>query len=211
MSILTSKESIVMKLFSKSLTLLLAGLLTASALLSLSACRTRDTAGDADPDSTTSGTTTTSGGGENAPTDERSLKEIYDGFIAKVDAEFPSLVETPVDKDNFQYYFGIKKTADIQSAFVSEPMMGAIPFGISMAKVKDGADAGLLSCTNQQLGSLLDPVPMAAQMKEKVDPRRWVCVTASFVDVAVKGDVILLVLDDDAARGEAIINAFKNA
>lgn len=195
MSILTSKESIVMKLFSKSLTLLLAGLLTASALLSLSACRTRDTAGDADPDSTTSGTTTTSGGGENAPTDERSLKEIYDGFIAKVDAEFPSLVETPVDKDNFQYYFGIKKTADIQSAFVSEPMMGAIPFGISMAKVKDGADAASI----------------AAQMKEKVDPRRWVCVTASFVDVAVKGDVILLVLDDDAARGEAIINAFKNA
>ena len=184
-----------MKLFSKSLTLLLAGLLTASALLSLSACRTRDTAGDADPDSTTSGTTTTSGGGENAPTDERSLKEIYDGFIAKVDAEFPSLVETPVDKDNFQYYFGIKKTADIQSAFVSEPMMGAIPFGISMLRVKEGADAAAI----------------AAQMKSGVDPRRWVCVTASYVEVAVKGDVILLVLDNDDARGTEIINAFKNA
>lgn len=184
-----------MKRFTKSLTLLLAGLLTASTLLTLSACGTRDTAGNADPDTTTSGTTTTSGGGENTPTDERSLKEIYDEFIAKVESELPSLVETPVKKGNFEYYFGIKKSADIKSAFVSEPMMGAVPFGISMARVTEGADAAAI----------------AAQMKAGVDPRRWVCVTASFVEVAVKGDVILLVLDNDDARGAEIINAFKNA
>lgn len=185
-----------MKLFTKALPLLLAGLLTASALLTLSSCRTRDTAGETDPDTTTTAnTTTTAGGGENTPADERSLKEIYDGFMTKVEAELPSLVETPVDKDNFEYYFGIKKSADVKSTFVSEPMMGAVPFGISMLRVKEGADAAAI----------------AAQMKSGVDPRRWVCVTASYVEVAVKGDVILLVLDNDDARGAEIINAFKNA
>ena len=180
-----------MKFATKCLPLLLAVLLT------LSACRTRDTSGDANPDSTSEGTTTTTtqSGGNNTPSTQESLKKIYDKFIANVNAEFPSLVETPVDKDNFQYYYGIPKTADITSTFVSEPMMGAIPFGISMARVKEGADASAI----------------AAQMKAGVDPRRWVCVTASYVEVAVKGDVILLVLDDDSARGAAIINAFKNA
>ncbi|MBO5778424.1 MAG: hypothetical protein J6R82_02535 [Clostridia bacterium] len=186
-----------MKLFTKCLPLLLAALLTASALLTLSACGTRDSAGDANPDSTSEGTTTTTThqGGTNTPENQESLKSIYDKFMANVDAEFPSLVESPVDKDNFQYYFGIQKTNDISSTFVSEPMMGAIPFGISMARVADGADAAAI----------------AAQMKAGVDPRRWVCVTASFVEVAVKGNVIILVLDDDSARGEAILNAFKNA
>lgn len=187
-----------MKLITKCLPLLLAALLTASTLLTLSACRTRDSAGDANPDSTSGDTTTTttaSQGGNNTPQNQESLKSIYDKFMSNVDAEFPSLVESPVDKDNFEYYFGIKKTNDITSTFVSEPMMGAIPFGISMAKVADGADASAI----------------AAQMKAGVDPRRWVCVTASFVEVAVKGNVIILVLDDDSARGTAIINAFKNA
>jgi hypothetical protein len=185
-----------MKSITQTLPILLAALLTASALLTLSACGTRDTAGDANPDTTTTAnTTTTVGGGENTPTDERSLKEIYNGFMSKVEAELPSLVETPVDKDNFEYYFGIKKSADVKSAFVSEPMMGAVPFGISMLRVKEGADAAAI----------------AAQMKSGVDPRRWVCVTASYVEVAVKGDVILLVLDNDDARGAEIINAFKNA
>lgn len=186
-----------MKLFTKCLPLLLAVLLTASVLLTLSACGTRDSAGDANPEKTTTGgdTTTTSGGDNANPADDRSLKEIYDDFIAKVDAEFPSLVETPVNKDNFAYYYGIDKTSDAKDTFVSEPMMGAIPFGISMLRVKDGADA----------------TAIAADMKAKVDPRRWVCVTATYVEVAVRGDVILLVLDNDDARGAAIIEAFKNA
>ena len=180
-----------MKFATKCLPLLLAGLLT------LSACGTRDSAGDANPDSTTGDqtTTTTQSGGNNTPSSQESLKSIYEKFMANVNAELPSLVETPVDKDNFEYYFGIKKSANVKSAFVSEPMMGAIPFGISMVRVKEGVDASAI----------------ASQMKAGVDPRRWVCVTASYVEVAVKGDVILLVLDDDSARGAAIINAFQNA
>lgn len=181
-----------MNLFTKLIPILLALMLT------LSACGTRETA-DSD---TTDGTdaTTTAADGNTAPDggegkdDTRSLKAIYDGFMAKVDAEFPSLVETPVNRDNFEYYFGISDRSVAESTFVSEPMMGAIPFGISMLRVKDGEDAAKI----------------AAQMKSGVDPRRWVCVTASYVETAVNGNVILLVLDDDSARGAAIVEAFRN-
>ncbi|MBQ8382553.1 MAG: hypothetical protein IJX47_05030 [Clostridia bacterium] len=166
-----------MKSFLKCLPLLLALLLT------LTACGTRKTA-----DNTSAATTTT-----NDTEDTRSLKEIYDAFIAKVDAEFPSLVETPVDGDNFSYYFGITDSSVAESTFVSEPMMGAIPFGISMLRVKDGVDAAKI----------------AAEMEAGIDPRRWVCVTASYVETAVKGNVILLVLDNDDARGAAIVEAFR--
>lgn len=181
-----------MNLITKLIPILLALLLT------LSACGTRETA-DSDATDASGATTTTADGnaspdGDGGNDDTRSLKTIYDGFMAQVDAEFPSLVETPVDRDNFEYYFGISDRSVAESTFVSEPMMGAIPFGISMLRVKDGEDAAQI----------------AAQMKSGVDPRRWVCVTASYVETAVNGNVILLVLDDDSARGAAIVEAFRN-
>lgn len=170
--------------------------LTLALLLAVTSCRTRSTVDESSTDSTTSVSITDKTGNQgNQPSDTAaSLKEIYEGFIEKVDAEFPSLVETPVDKDNFEYYFGISDRSVAASTFVSEPMMGAIPFGISMLRVKDGEDAAKI----------------AAEMKKGVDPRRWVCVTASYVETAVKGDVILLVLDNDSARGAAIIEAFRS-
>ncbi|MBQ8288566.1 MAG: hypothetical protein IJX76_07340 [Clostridia bacterium] len=167
-------------------------------LLTLTACGTRDTVDETDADNTSATTTVGDNGVTDAPGDSgsedtRSLKEIYDAYIAEVDAEFPSLVETPVNRDNFSYYFGITDSSVAESTFVSEPMMGAIPFGISMLRVKDGEDAAKI----------------AAEMEAGIDPRRWVCVTASYVETAVNGNVILLVLDDDATRGAAIVEAFR--
>ena len=188
-----------MKKHLKCLPLLLALLLT------FTACGTRKTVNESDE--TKDSAVTTDGGasvvtsdngdseGSGEPDDTRSLKTIYDAFMKKVDAEFPSLVETAVDSDNFSYYFGISDRSVAESTFVSEPMMGAIPFGISMLRVKDGSDAAKI----------------AAEMKSGIDPRRWVCVTASYVEVAVKDDVILLVLDNDDARGAAIVEAFRNS
>ncbi len=178
-----------MKLFTKWLPLMLAMLLT------LSACRTRETVGDADPTKTDDGAVTTApNGGSTDPLGELSLKEIYDDFISEVEAELPSLTETAVNRDNFEYYFGVKKTSDVTETFVSEPGIGSIPFGISLLRVKDGVDADKL----------------AGQMKSGINPRRWVCVEASYAEVAVRGNVILLVLDGDNARGAEILEAFKN-
>lgn len=156
--------------------------LTLAVLLTLTACGTRETAEETSANSTTS-----------AP-DTRTLKEIYDDMMAEVNAEFPSLAETPVDSDNFQYYFGITDLSVAESTFVSEPQMSAIPFGISMIRVKDGVDA----------------TDVAAEMKADINPHRWICVSASYVETAVRGNVILLVLDNDNDRGAAIVKAFRD-
>lgn len=177
-----------MKLLPKCLTVLL------TALLLLTACAAKDGAADATADTTT---TATAEGGENtAPdiADDRSLEEIYNDFISKVSAELPSMVQNSVSDDMFSYYFGVDKPAGTKEAFVSEPMVGAMPFSITLLRVEGDADLAAL----------------ASDIKSSVDPRRWICVEASFVETAVRGDVILLVLDGDNARGQEIIDAFKN-
>ena len=87
-----------------------------------------------------------------------------------------------------------EKPASAKDTLVAEPMIGSIPFAITLLKVDASADANAL----------------AKEIKEKVDPRRWVCVEASYVETAVKDNVILLVLDGDNARGAEIIAAFNN-
>lgn len=183
-----------MKSFLKCLPLLLALLLTVTACAGdmTASSETEETTGGASGNTqVTTGSNAANNG--DTPSVQGTLKEIYDRFMKNVDAELPSLVETPVDRENFQYYYGISDASVAESTFVSEPMMGAIPFGISLMRVKDGQDASAI----------------AAQMKKGVDPRRWVCVTASYVETAVKGDLIILVLDNDNARGAKIIEAFS--
>ena len=76
---------------------------------------------------------------------------------------------------------------------MAEPAIGSIPFAITLLSVDSSVDAAAL----------------AKEIKEKVDPRRWVCVEASYVETAVKGNVILLVLDGDNARGQEIVDSFN--
>ena len=146
-------------------------------------------------DTTTEATTTVTQQGDvtPAPEDTRSLQEIYDDFMKDVTAELPMLAQQKVPNGSFEYYFGIKKPSSAKESLVSEPMVGSIPFAVTLLKVDPSADANAL----------------AKEIKEKVDPRRWVCVEASYVETAVKGNVILLVLDGDNARGAQIVNAFN--
>lgn len=128
-----------------------------------------------------------------APEDTRSLQEIYDDFMKDVTAELPMLAQQKVPNGSYEYYFGIKKPSSAKESLVSEPMVGSIPFAVTLLKVDPSADANAL----------------AKEIKAKVDPRRWICVEASYVETAVKGNVILLVLDGDNARGAQIVNAFN--
>ena len=172
-----------MKLFKKCLILVLA-----SSMLFTVSC-----AKDEQGEETTTVATTQQGSVQDpAPQDDRTLEEIYNDIVDGVTSELPSLVQQKVDKSRFEYYFGIQKPASAQEAMVAEPMVGAMPFAITLLRVDASADANAL----------------AKEIKEKVDPRRWICVEASYVETAVKGNVILLVMDGDNRRGAQILNAF---
>lgn len=175
-----------MKLFAKCLLMLL------SASVLLTACAKAET-GDGE---TTTVATTREGNtnSNNTPADSRTLEEIYTDVVDGVSAELPALVQQSVKSSRFDYYFGISKPAGALEAMVAEPAIGSIPFAITLLRVDSSADADAL----------------AQEIKEKVDPRRWVCVAASYVETAVKGDIILLVLDGDNARGQEIVDSFLN-
>lgn len=175
-----------MKLFTKCLVLLL------SATTLLTACAKAEDVGNGSE----SVTTTASAGGDDQPDgeDDRSLQEIYDEFVSNVKAELPQLVQQPIPSDRYEYYIGIQKPAGTKDTLVSEPMVGAMPFAITLLRVEGDADLNAI----------------ANEIKGKVDPRRWVCVEASYVETAVKGNVILLVMDGDNARGQEIMDAFVN-
>ena len=174
-----------MKLFAKCLMIVLA------AAMVLTACQKEE----AGQDNTSAGETTTQEGASrpnDAPVDDRTLDEIYADILEGVEAEMPALVTQKVKNSTYSYYFGISKPDGAVEAIVAEPSIGSIPFAITLLRVDSSVDADAL----------------AKEIKEKVDPRRWVCVAASYVETSVKGDVILLVLDGDNARGQEIVDAF---
>lgn len=184
-----------MKLYTKWLSLVLAALLTVCAAATLSACAARDADPQATGNSDHSNDSSNPGNENNAEaTDDRSLQEIYDDFIAKVELGEITLVQSEEGVQSFEYYFGINKPADVKGTYISEPTIGTIPFTVHLLRVGDASDAASI----------------AAEIKEKVEPRRWVCAAATYVETAVRGDVILLVMDNNNERGSAIVEAFKN-
>lgn len=156
-------------------------LLSASLLLS----------GCTDDPATTAGTT-------DAPADvdlEALVDKIY-GEISGI--EFPSLINGAVDlsdQERFSYVYGIDAPASATSAVASEPMMSSIPYTMALLELNDTSDIASI----------------ANSIEKGVDPRKWICVTASTVKTVYKENVILLIMDGDANRAQAVIDAFLKA
>lgn len=179
-------------------------LLLAATLLTtvgLSACMTvdlGDEAGTADKtdDKGESSTDGTNAGqtpsGDTVEPLALSLQEVADS-IKSADYEYPTLVSTEVEDERFEYYYGISKPSGVKETLAVEPMIGSIPFSLCLIRVEADSDVAKL----------------ASDIKSSVDPSKWVCVTASYVETAVNGDVIILVMDIDHARAQAMIDAFK--
>ena len=127
-----------MKSFTKCLIILL------SATTLLTACAKAD---GTDPDTTDVTTTTSANGDANKPDsgDTRSLEEIYNAFVGNVTSELPALMQQSVPANRFDYYFGIQKPAGAKDAMVSEPVVGAMPFAITLLRVQDDVDANALA------------------------------------------------------------------
>ena len=100
------------------------------------------------------------------------------------------LEETP---DNVEYYIG---TTDIEyeEILASEPMMGSQAYSVVLVRMKDGAD---IEAAKEEL-------------REKSDPRKWICVEVPKEDVIVKnrGNVIILIMVNDANFREKLSKGF---
>ncbi len=135
----------------------------------------------------------TTGGTTEEISLQKMVKEIYKGCG---DTKFPSLATVKVntsDKDRFSFYFGTEDTSGVVEAVVSEPKMSSIAYSLALVRLDDKTD----------------PAAFADKIEKSVNPGRWVCVVADYIETAVNGRVVLLLLDTDEARVNAVIDSFK--
>ena len=119
-----------------------------------------------------------------------SLDEIMDKVYSQLPEEnTPMLGRMEVTAENVEGFLG---TADIEfeEALASEPMISAIPHSVVLVRVKD----------ESKVQEVME------QIKENVNPRKWVCVEVPEDEVIVKnkGNLIILIM---VAEGSEEIEA----
>lgn len=174
-------------------------------LAGFAACRTDDT-GEPQTEETTENSQTEDTDvnppeetTENEPEhDENSLEGMLDRIYQTADlsAQFgefiaTGLLVTPITSENAGYHLG-KEDIPFESAIASEPMMSTSAYSLCLVRV--GEDTDIETVKND--------------IRENVDPRKWICVGVDPENVIVDsiGDVIILIMSDN--EGEALHQAF---
>ena len=113
-----------------------------------------------------------------------SLEEIMASIYEGVDEEMPKVQNTPLTDENVAYFAGIEKL-DGAEGLASEALIGSIAHSVVLVKAKEGTDIEALK----------------AEMKEKVDPRKWICVGVEREEVIVDniGNTIIMIIDGTVA------------
>ncbi|MBQ8835177.1 MAG: hypothetical protein IJ001_09695 [Oscillospiraceae bacterium] len=162
--------------------------------LTLAACG----ASNAEPTTETTVPPTT----EAAAVLEGTLEELLNQVITEEPVEFMGGV-IPVDLTDtsedglwaIKYNTGLDSADQISEAAVYEPMMGSIAYSMVMVRVNAGEDA----------------LAVAEAMKAGIDTRKWICVEANDLLVAGYGDVVMLIMVDNAngMTAQSFVDAFQ--
>lgn len=140
-------------------------------------------------------------GGSNAPL-TGSMEENVTRLIEANPAEFMGGM-MPLDLQDtseeglwaLKSYTGLTSADHITDVAAYEPMTGAQAFSLVMVRVAEGAD----------------PKTVARQMKDNIDPRKWICAMADQVMVAgYKDTVMFIMLDSGLGKtAQSYVDAFQ--
>lgn len=108
------------------------------------------------------------------------VNEIYTGQEESLPKLDTKIIEVS-DVDSVKYATGLENGNDLQYLAVSEPMMSSQAYSFIIAKVKNGVDASNIAKT----------------MSEKVDMRKWICVSAEKLYATNSGDIVCLVMSSE--------------
>ena len=99
------------------------------------------------------------------------------------------------DADATWYFTGLSDAAQITDVAVYEPMMGSQAFSLVMVRAAEGVDAK----------------EVAQQMKDNIDPRKWICVGADEIMAAGYGDTVMFIMGDSqlGLSAQTYVDAFK--
>lgn len=188
----------------KKLVILLIAILTAFALVACNAkddkkdnesdtTKLEDSTEDSKEDSTEDSTEDTTDEGAQGTLDgtlEEIINKIYetadltDDFRRYVE-EGLYFVEVKPDDERIEYFLG-KKGLDFEEALASEPQMQPGAYSLVLVRAKEGADIE----------------KMKTDIKENINPMKWICVGVKEENVIVDniGNIIILIMSDDAAQ-----------
>lgn len=111
---------------------------------------------------------------------ELSMNEVVDKLYVGLEDNMPMVGSTEITKDNMKSYIGIDNL-DIKEGVASEALIGSIAHSVVVLRVNDKVDVEKAK----------------NDIKENVNPRKWVCVEAEKVIVKSKGDVIILIMSNN--------------
>ncbi len=115
---------------------------------------------------------------------EGTLEEIMTKIYAGIsDEELPMMLSNvEVTDENIENYLGTKDI-DYQEALASESMVGSIAHSVVLIRMNEGENI-------EEAKTLI---------KEKANPRKWICVEAENVYVESKGNLIILIMSGELA------------
>lgn len=92
-------------------------------------------------------------------------------------------------------YTGLEDASMLTEACAYESMVGSVAFSMVLVRVNDAANA-------ETVGQ---------QMKEGIDPRKWICVEANDLQVVGCGDVVMLIMLDSSlgVTSQNFVDAFQ--
>jgi len=128
---------------------------------------------------------------------EGNLEEIMTKVYSSVSEENKPmmLMNTEVTEENIEYYLGTKDI-EYKEALASESGVGSIAHSVVLVRTKKNADIEKIK----------------SNIKENINPRKWICVGVEEKDIIVKnkGDLIILILVEDETTRNLILESFDN-
>ena len=112
------------------------------------------------------------------------LSKLVEKLYEKEENLLPSLQTQEVDisdDEMVKFITGLDNGKDLEFVVVSEPMMSSQAYSLILAKVKDGVSANDIS----------------KSMHEKVDARKWICVTAEKVYATSSNDIVMVIMSSE--------------
>ena len=116
---------------------------------------------------------------------------LYDGIA---EDQRPFVMSMPLTNEDFEFFTFVPYEEGLE-AVANEPMMSSIAHSVVLVKAPTVEKA-------QEL---------AAAMKEKCDPRKWMCVEADIVEGVTNGNIaMLLMTTTEGGMSETILNNFRS-
>jgi hypothetical protein len=125
---------------------------------------------------------------EQNPGADLTVEEIITEITTDAGIEMATM-NTPLDSENFSWFMFIDHIEGIE-AVSADAMINAVAHSVVLARVPEGSDIEA----------------MKAEIEEKADPRKWICVEAEKVEVAVRGDLVLLVMSSEEVVDAVVAN-----